>query len=234
MTETITLGDIRIRLQRKAIKNSHLSVHPPAGTVTLTVPVSMRTDVARAYAISKLGWIKKQRRLLLEQPREGRREYSSRESHFIWGHRRLLRVVEADVKPSVVLDHKYLTLTVRPDADREKRVEVFRRWEREQLHAVIPAMISKWEAKLGVKVRGYFLQRMKTKWGSCNPKAQTLRINTELVKKPRDLLEYVIVHEMAHILVPNHKGPFVAIMNKHYPTWENARAELNALPLPEV
>jgi predicted metal-dependent hydrolase len=234
MPESITLGDIRITVQRKAVKSMHLVVHPPAGTVSLTVPTGMGADVARAYVISKLGWIKKQRRQLLEQPREERRDYGSRESHFIWGHRRLLRVVEADVRPSVLLDHKFITLTVRPGSDRKKRVEVFQHWEREQLHAVIPAMISKWEAKLGVKVRGYFLQRMKTKWGSCNPKAHTLRINTELVKKPRDLLEYVLVHEMAHILVPNHKGPFAALMNKHYPTWENARAELNALPLPSV
>lgn len=231
MSETITLGDIRIRLQRKAIKNSHLSVHPPAGTVTLTVPVSMRTEVARAYAVSKLAWIKKQRRLLQAQPREERREYSGRESHFIWGHRRLLRIVEANTKPTVKLDHKHITISVRPGSDRQKRMEVLDSWYREQLHAAIPSIVSKWEAKLGVKVRGYYLQRMKTKWGSCNPRARTLRINTHLAKAPKDLLEYVIVHEMAHIRAPNHKEPFVTLMDQHYPTWRNARDELNAQPL---
>ena len=114
---------------------------------------------------------------------------------------------------------------------RSKRAEVIHEWHKALLHAVIPDLIAKWEVKLGVQVSGYFLQRMKTKWGSCNHRAGHIRLNTELVKKPKDLLEYVIVHEMAHLIEPIHSERFVAILDKNYPTWREARAELNELPL---
>src|SRR5690606_7113358 len=116
-------------------------------------------------------------------------------------------------------------------ADAARRAEVMHDWHRSLLHGVLPAIIARWERRLGVKVRGYFLQRMKTKWGSCNPSAGHIRINTELVKKPRDLLEYVVVHEMLHLREPNHSERFVALLDKHYPGWREARAELNELPL---
>lgn len=136
-----------------------------------------------------------------------------------------------DAKPSVVLDHKRITLTVRPGSDAQKRAEVMHEWQKRQLHAVVPVLINKWACKLKVKVASYYLQRMKTKWGSCNHQAGNIRLNTELVKKPKDLLEYVIVHEMVHLLEPTHNERFVSILGEHYPTWREARAELNELPL---
>ena len=136
-----------------------------------------------------------------------------------------------EAKPFVLLDHKRITLTVRPGSDAEKRAEVIHEWHKSLLHAVVPAMIKKWEQKLKVNVTGYFLQRMKTKWGSCNHNAGHIRLNTELVKKPKDLLEYVIVHEMVHLIEPTHSERFIAILEEHYPTWREARAELNELPL---
>jgi hypothetical protein len=136
-----------------------------------------------------------------------------------------------EVKPSVSLDHKRITLTVRPGSDARRRAEVIHEWHKSLLHAMVPPLISKWEPKLKVVVAGYFLQRMKTKWGSCNHQAGHIRLNTELVKKPKDLLEYVIVHEMTHLLEPIHSDRFVAVLNGHYPTWREARAELNELPL---
>ena len=126
---------------------------------------------------------------------------------------------------------KRTTLTVRPGATAGKRAEVVHGWHKSLLHAVVPALIKKWEPKLKVRVTGYFLQRMKTKWGSCNHAAGHIRLNTELVKKPRDLLEYVVVHEMAHLLEPTHSDRFLAILGNHYPSWREARAELNDLPL---
>ena len=117
-----------------------------------------------------------------------------------------------DAKPAVMLDHKRITLTVRPGSDALKRAEVMHQWHKPQLHAVVPALIKKWERKLQVKVTGYYLQRMKTKWGSCNHKAGNIRLNTELVKKPKDLLEYVIVHEMVHLLEPTHNERFISIL----------------------
>lgn len=231
MVDTIRLGEIAIAVTRKNIKHVHLSVHPPTGRVTLTAPMATRLEVARAYAISKLGWIQEQRQKLANQVRETPREFIERESHSLWGRRRLLTVAYRESKPSVSLGHKRITLTVRPGSDTQKRADVIHEWHKSLLHEVVPPLVKKWEAKLNVKVAGYFLQRMKTKWGSCNHKANHIRLNTELVKKPRDLLEYVIVHEMVHLLEPTHSERFMEILGKHYPNWRESRAELNELPL---
>lgn len=231
MTETIQLGDIEIAVSRKPVKNVHLSVHPPAGRVTLVAPAATRLEVVRAYAISKLGWIRDQQAKLRAQARETPRKFVERESHYLWGRRHLLSVVEQDTRPGVKLDHRRITLTVRPGSTQAKREEIMQEWHRALLHETVPALIRKWEAKLGVKVSGYFLQRMKTKWGGCNHRAGNIRLNTELVKKPMDLLEYVVVHEMLHMVEPTHSERFVALLEQHYPTWREARAELNELPL---
>lgn len=231
MTECIQLGDLTIEVTRKAVKNVHLSVHPPAGHVTLVAPTSTRLEVARAYAISKLSWIRDQQEKLQAQARETPRQFVERESHYLWGRRYLLSVVEQDVKPGVKLDHRRITLMVRPGSSPEKREEVMHDWHRALLHQTIPALIKKWQPVLGVTVSAYFLQRMKTKWGGCNHRAGTIRLNTELVKKPKDLLEYVVVHEMLHLIEPTHSPRFIDLLDKHYPNWREARAELNELPL---
>lgn len=231
MVATIRLGEIAIAVTRKEIKHVHLSVHPPNGRVTLTAPIATRLEVARAYAITKLGWIREQRMKLANQARETTRKFVERESHYLWGRRHLLTVAHREAKPVVSLDHKRITLTVRPGSDAQKRADVIHEWHKSLLHEVVPSLIKKWEPKLKVKVTGYFLQRMKTKWGGCNHLAGHIRLNTELVKKPRDLLEYVIVHEMVHLLEPTHSERFMEILGKHYPSWREARAELNELPL---
>ncbi|WP_457646972.1 M48 family metallopeptidase [Profundibacter sp.] len=231
MSEMIELGEISIAVTRKDIKNVHLSVHPPDGRVTLVAPTGTRLEVARAYAISKLRWIRAQQEKLENQARETPREFIGRESHYLWGRRYLLTVVEHDAKPSVTLDHKRITLSLRPGGDQEKRASVIHEWHKSLLHGLIPPLIEKWEPRLGVAVNAYFLQRMKTKWGSCNHRAGHIRLNTELVKKPKDLVEYVVVHEMIHLLEPTHSERFVALLSEHFPTWREARAELNALPL---
>lgn len=231
MTEAIQLGDIAIAVTRKNVKHVHLSVHPPNGRVTLVAPKETRLDVARAYAASKLSWIRDQQAKLRAQARETPREFVERESHYLWGRRYLLSIVEKDEKPSVRLGHRRITLSVRPGSTQTRRKSVMQNWQRSLLRELVPALIGKWEAKLGVKVNGYFLQRMKTKWGGCNHKAGNIRLNTELVKKPKDLLEYVVVHEMVHLIEPKHSERFLALMAKHYPTWREARAELNNLPL---
>jgi predicted metal-dependent hydrolase len=231
MAEVIQLGEVTIELTRRAVKHAHLTVHPPAGRVTLVAPPRMRVEVARAYAISKLGWIRQQQSVLKGQAREAPRRFVTRESHQLWGRRHLLSVVERDEKPGVVVDHRRIRLSVRPGSDPAKRAEVMHAWHKALLHAEVPPLIARWERKLGVRVSAYFLQRMKTKWGSCNPKSRSIRLNTELVKKPKDLLEYVVVHEMLHLLVPNHDERFVALLDRHYPSWREARDELNALPL---
>jgi predicted metal-dependent hydrolase len=231
MAETIQLGEIAIVVTRKDVKHVHLSVLPPTGRVTLVAPTGTRLEVARAYAVSKLGWIRDQQAKMLRQARETPRQFVERESHYLWGRRYLLSVVETDAKPSVRLDHCKITLAVRPGSTLAKREEVMQEWRRSLLHEVVPALIRKWETKLRVKVSGYFLQRMKTKWGGCNHRAGHIRLNTELVKKPKDLLEYVVVHEMTHLIEPTHSERFLALIAKHYPTWREAHGELNELPL---
>jgi predicted metal-dependent hydrolase len=231
MTEIIQLGELSIRVTKKDIKHVHLSVHPPNGRVTLVAPKATRLEVARAYAISKLGWIRNQQEKLIKQPRESPRQFIERESHYLWGRRYLMTIKHREAKSAVSLDHKRISLTVRAGSDADKRAEVIHQWHKSLLHAVVPALIKKWEPKLKVKVAGYFLQRMKTKWGSCNHWKGHIRLNTELVKKPKDLLEYVIVHEMAHLIEPVHSERFIAILQKHYPSWREARSELNELPL---
>lgn len=228
---TIQLAEITISVARKDIKHAHLSVHPPSGRVTLVVPKGTRLEVARAYAASKLGWIRDQQAKLRGQARETPRQFVERESHYLWGRRYLLSVREEDAKPSVRLGHRSITLTVRPGSSTAKRAEVMHEWHKALLHEVVPPLIRKWQTILGVTVSGYFLQRMKTKWGGCNHRARNIRLNTELVKKPKDLLEYVVVHEMIHLVEPTHSERFIALLDRHYPTWREARQELNELPL---
>lgn len=230
-SEIIQLGEISIEVTRKGIKNVHLTVHPPNGRVTLAAPSNTRLDVARAYAISKLSWIREQQRKLGAQARETPRQFVERESHYVWGRRYLMSVDYQNVKPHVLLSNKRIMLIVRPGTSLEKRAEVIHEWHKSLLHEVIPQLIHKWERKLKVVVSAYFLQRMKTKWGSCNHVCGNIRLNTELVKKPRDLLEYVVVHEMAHLIEPTHSDRFIAILDEHYPSWREARAEINELPL---
>lgn len=234
MAETIHLGEIAIAVTRKDVKHVHLSVYPPDGRVTLVAPKGTRPEVARAYAVSRLGWIRNQQGRLRGQARETRRQFVGRESHFLWGRRYLLTLREEEAKPSVRLSHRRITLIVRPGSSRAKRAAVMHEWHKSLLHDAVPELIRKWERKLGVEVAAYFLQRMKTKWGGCNHRAQTIRLNTELVKKPKDLLEYVVVHEMLHLIAPTHSDQFLRLLSKHCPSWREARAELNELPLGAV
>jgi len=231
MSETLQLGNISIQMTRKAVKHVHLSVHPPEGRVSLVAPTGTRMEVARAYAISKLVWIRTQREKFAEQARESPRRFITRETHYLWGRRYLLSVEHQDAKPRVRLDHRRITLVVRPCSTQAVRARVMHEWHKSLLHQAVPRLIAKWKSRLGLRVAGYFLQRMKTKWGGCNPRRKHIRLNTELVKKPKDLLEYVIVHEMIHLIEPKHSDRFIAILTEHYPSWREARAELNDLPL---
>jgi predicted metal-dependent hydrolase len=231
MTELIQLGDIAITVTRKDVKNVHLSVHPPNGRVTLVAPTTTRLDVARAYAVTRIGWIRQQQDRFSKQVRDAPRQFKGRETHYLWGRRHLLNITGRDEKPMIKLDHRTIHLQLRPGATRDKRARIMHEWHLGLLHDAIPDLIHKWEARIGVKVRGYFLQRMKTKWGSCNPRRGTIRLNTELVKKPRDMLEYVIVHEMVHLIEPKHSRAFFKHMDRLYPNWSVIRSELNELPL---
>jgi hypothetical protein len=230
-TQQINIGGISVDVEFKDIKNVHLSVYPPTGRVRIAAPARMSIDTIRLYAIAKLGWIKKQQKKLQEQQRETPREYLDRESHYVWGRRYLLKVQVADQTPSVELKHNQMVMTVRPDAGKEKKEDVVASWYREQLRLAMSPLIAKWEALMGVKADRIFVQRMKTKWGSCNPHSRSIRLNSELARKSPECLEYVIVHELVHLLEPTHNNRFVSLMDGFMPQWRQFRDELNRMPL---
>ena len=231
MGTLIRLGDIAVEVVLKDIKNVHLSVHPPTGKVRISAPSCMSLETIRVFAISKLSWIKQQQRKLREQERETPREYLDRESHYVWGRRYLLQVTETDEPPHVDIKHSKMLLRTRPEASEEKKQAIVEAWYREQLKQAVPPLIEKWEPIIGVKVKRFFVQRMKTKWGSCSPITGGIRLNTELAKKPRECLEYIVVHEMVHLLKPTHNTRFVALMDQFMPKWQFCREVLNRLPV---
>jgi predicted metal-dependent hydrolase len=230
MFTQIELGGIVLDVIKKDIKNIHLSVYPPSGKVRLSAPARMNLDTIRLFAISKLGWIRQQQKKLCEQERECQREYLDRESHYVWGRRVLLKLAEGEGAPSVELRHSTLLVRVRPGNDETTREEVVACWYRQLLKTAIPPLIDTWEARLRVKVSGFYVQQMKTKWGSCNPTAGTIRLNTELAKKPKECIEYIVVHEMIHLIESTHGPRFVALMDRFMPAWRETRELLNRLP----
>jgi predicted metal-dependent hydrolase len=183
------------------------------------------------FAIAKLGWIRKQQKKLREQEREAEREYLNRESHYVWGKRYLLRVLEREAPPSVAFKHSALVLSVRPGATEAKKKEVLERWYRDQIKEITPRLIAKWERLIGVRVNNFYVQRMKTKWGSCSAPAGTIRLNSELAKKPRECLEYIVVHEMVHLLERTHNRRFMSLIEQFMPRWKSHRDLLNRLPV---
>jgi hypothetical protein len=231
MATQINLGGITAEVAFKDIKNVHLSVYPPDGKVRISAPARMSLDTIRVFAISRLGWIKQQQQKLRGQERETPREYLERESHYVWGRRYLLKVVEKDAAPDVHLGHRSMILRVRSGASGEKKQAIVEEWYRERIKEAVPALIAKWEPLMGVKVERFFVQRMKTKWGSCNPASCSIRLNTELAKKPRECLEYIVVHEMAHLLEPTHNARFIALMDRFMPNSRMRRDQLNQLPV---
>lgn len=231
MGGTIQLGEVVLDVTHKDIKNVHLSVYPPDGTVRVSAPRHMSLDTIRVFVISKLGWIKREQRKLREQERETPREFLDRESHYVWGQRYLLEIVECAAGPRVQLKHRALVLQVRPGSDRPKKKEVLARWYRDQIRSALPELTARWEPRLGVEVERVYVQRMKTKWGGCTPATRTIRLNTELAKKPRECLEYILVHEMVHLVEPTHNEHFQQLMDSVMPMWRERRAELNRAPL---
>jgi predicted metal-dependent hydrolase len=191
----------------------------------------MSLETIRLFAISKLSWIRQQQQKMREQERQGPREYLDRESHYVWGKRFLLEVVEADVAPRVEMRHSTLLLYIRPGADDATKEAVMADWYRRLVKAAVASLIAVWEPRLSVTVNGFFVRRMKTKWGTCNPVAGTIRLNTELATKPRECIEYIVLHEMVHLLEPTHNARFVATMDQFMPQWQHYRDVLSRLPV---
>jgi predicted metal-dependent hydrolase len=228
----ITVSGLPVEIVRKAIKNLHLGVYPPNGRVRVAAPVRVRDEAVRLAVISRLGWIKRQRRRFHSQERQSAREYVTRESHYFLGRRYLLNVVEGD-GPSRVSGkgHKVLELQVPKGASRHKRDQILLAWYRMNLKALILPLIEKWEAKIGMKVDSWGVRRMKTKWGSCNSADRRIWLNLELAKKPTHCLEYILVHEIVHLIERKHNDRYIALMDHFLPSWRARRDELNHAPL---
>jgi predicted metal-dependent hydrolase len=231
MRTQIYLGDISLDVVRKAIKNVHLSVHPPTGTIRIAAPSRMSLDSIRVFAIAKIDWIRRAQIKLSRQERETPRDYIERESHYLWGHRYLLRVVESEDTPAIEIAHSRIVFQVKPEWSAARRDAFFEAWYRTQLKAAVPEVIARWEPLIDVEVKRFFVQRMRTQWGSCNARAGSIRLNTDLAKKPREHLEYIVVHEMVHLLEPTHNANFSARMDQLMPNWRLVRDELNRLPV---
>jgi predicted metal-dependent hydrolase len=234
MNDCFEIDGIKICLIKKNVKSLSLRVKPPHGVVDLTVPESVSFEAARAFVISRLSWIRKQRDVLDAQARLPTRRFVERESHFVWGKRCILELEEEqNSKPSLMLEHTRLKLRVKPGCTLADRRRVMEKWRREQLREVVPEIVRKWESRLNVSVSAYFIQRMKTKWGSCNTTERSIRLNLELTQRPKEIVEYVIVHEMMHLIEPSHGRRFIEMMDSHLPSWKTLRDELNSLPLPD-
>jgi predicted metal-dependent hydrolase len=228
----ITVSDIQVDVVRKDIKNAHLAVYPPTGRVRIAAPLRMTDQSIRLLAISKIAWIRKHQRHINAQPRETPREYVNGESHYYQGRRYLLRIVEESGKHKVELKNgRHMVLHVHPGASIQSRDRVVREWYRERVKALAAPLFTKWEKELGVHAAEWGVKVMRTKWGSCNVKAARVWLNLELAKKPHRCLDYIVLHELVHLLEHTHNERFVALMDKHMPKWKAHKKELNALPV---
>lgn len=234
MVSELKLAEFTIEVTEKDIKNVHLSVNPPDGRVRISAPTGTSLDSVRMFALSKLSWIRQEHKKMSEQLREQPREFVDRESHYVWGDRYLLKIVELDTAPTIELRNDSLVVTVRQGTTQEKLKEVVEQWLRDLVRVEASRFIQRWEPILGVKVKGLFVQRMKTMWGACNSESSSIRLNTDLARKPLEFLEYVIVHEMVHLIEPSHGPRFQSLMEKYFPNWRQFREELNRRPLPDL
>lgn len=229
--QVVNVGDLTVDVIWKDIKNLHLSVHPPTGRIRIAAPHALGLDAIRAFAVSRIGWIRKNQRKLVAQPREAVRDYIDRESHYVWGERVLLRLVHQDGPPSVRQEHRSLVVCVPSDTSRDDRHALVEAWYRDSLRQAATPVVARWEKQIGVSANRLFVQRMKTKWGSCHPESGNIRLNTELAKKPPECLDYVVLHELAHLRERTHTDGFYQLLDSHLPQWRDIRQMLNSLPL---
>ncbi len=228
---TLRLGELEVDVVLKDIRNIHLSVHPPNGRVRISAPRHMNLETVRLFAVAKIPWIRQQQKTFLEQERETPRELIDRESQWLWGRRYLLKTLTLDAPARVEKRHGTLLLRTRPGTSEEKRHEILEEWYREQVRAAALPLVALWAPRIGVPIPAIRIRRMRTKWGSCTPRLRSVRLNTELAKKPPACLEYIIVHELVHLLEPTHGKRFVALLDRFLPNWQFARHELNRLPI---
>ena len=228
----IDIRGIPVEVVRKSIKNLHIGVYPPSGRVRVAAPLWLNDDAVRLAVISRLGWIRRKQAEFAQQDRQSQRELVTGESHYFRGRRYRLDVIEHDGPPVVrLLNNTKMALRVRPGTDRDAKEAVLERWYRHQLRDQLPELCVKWERMVGVAVDDVRIKKMKTLWGSCNIEAKRIWLNLELAKKPTSCLEFVLVHEMVHLIERRHNERFRKLMDRFMPQWRVHRDELNQQPL---
>ncbi len=229
---TITVNELPVKVIRKKIKNLHLAVYPPNGWVRIAVPEIVDDEAVRLAVISKFGWIKRQIKSFEDQPRQSARELITGESHYYLGRRYLLDIAETEKRPFIeIRNKKTLVLNINRDTELEDREKLLTDWYRKEMKRILPGIVRKWEIKSGLQVDSFGIKRMKTKWGSCNPSHKRIWLNLELIKKPINCLEYIVVYEMVHFLERTHNDNFIAHMDRIMPQWRTFRDDLNRSPL---
>ncbi len=223
----LTVNGIEMTAEKKLIKNMYIRVIPPDGKVRITAPLSATEDAIRMFAVSRIVWIKKQRQKFAEQPRQTERKYMSGESHYLWGRRYRLDVVHSNIRNDVSVSGQKIILQVRRDSTTQQRANVMDNWYREILKNAIPAVVEKSEKLVGIKASEWQIKNMRTKWGTCNVKAKRIWLNLQLAKKTPESLEYVVIHELVHLLEKSHNDIFRAYMDNFYPNWRTVKDNLN-------
>jgi predicted metal-dependent hydrolase len=227
--QQLRLENIIIDVERKKIKHIYLTVSPPEGRVHISAPLRMSMGDIQVYTLSKLNWIKKQQARFGSQAGKSPKEFLNNESHYYNGKCYLLEVIEVSAPPKVELSQNTLILSVRPDTPTEKRQSIMDKWYRVQLKTALPALIEKWEKALHVQVNEFGVRKMRTRWGTCNRAAKRIWLNLELAQKSPECLEYIVVHEMVHLLERKHNKRFTAFMNEYLPDWRHYKDELNGI-----
>ena len=226
------VSELDVEVVRKDIKNLHIGVYPPAGRVRVAAPNSLDDEAVRLAVVSRLAWIRRKRHQVQEQARQSRREMVDGEAHYVWGRRYRLRVAEDGGRGRVELKGgDWLELHVPKGADQGTRGRRLTEWYRQQIKAEIPSLVEKWSPVLSVEPPAWGVRRMKTRWGTCNPQRRRIWLNLELAKKPPACLEFVVVHEMIHLLERNHTPRFYELMDCFMPSWRTRREILNREPL---
>ena len=227
----LTVRGIDVDVVYKDIKNLHIAVYPPMGRVRVAAPKRLDDDHVRLAVVQRLSWIKRQKDQLRNVQRQSEREMTTGESHYVWGVRYRLKVIERPGRAHVELDGERLLLYLPRDTAADHRRQLLDRWYRAQLRTAIPGLVATWEPTIGVSVPRWSIRRMKTKWGSCNRETGHIWFNVELAKKHPLCLEYIVVHEMTHLLERTHGQRFTKLMDKFLPEWRSRRDELNGAPL---
>jgi predicted metal-dependent hydrolase len=228
----LTIGGIQVTIVRKEIRNLHLGVYPPDGRVRVAVPMTVSDAAVRSAVVGKLRWIGRQQAAFKNQLRQSAREMVSGESHFFLGRRYRLRLVEANQPRRVAIhSRRVIELRARPNDSVEQRRETMDRWYRNHLREMLPLLLEKWQQAIGVAVAACGIKKMKTKWGSSAVDSCRIWLNLELIKKPPECLEYLVVHELLHLRVRHHDDQFRATMDRLLPRWNQTRKVLNAAPL---